>query len=235
MHSITAITTNSKLHSKGYPKIGATYRQVGITCPASCIFNPVHKGLSLAEIVAQWGEGVQAEQVGECYADKSWTGIHSRASAKLEATNWAKLAGLGLIRVNVSGDILDRDGQLDIAYLHDLAVMASVNPGSRYWLYTHAWRELHASDVILPANIEVLASVNSASEYSEAKSLGYRTARATSDASSLNRGEVVCPEQTGKAPSCVACGLCPARKGVRGTKRNFVDLAVRPDIVFILH
>lgn len=233
MHSITtAATTNNKLWAPGYPEIGASYRTVGATCPMSCLFNPAHRGMTIDEAIAKFGPGVEYAQIGECYADKGRVGIWSRKAAMLDSTNWGKLAGKGLVRVNVSGDILGHDGSLDTEYLAGLAATALSNPETRYWLYTHAWQDLMGYPA-LPSNIEVLASVNTESEYRLAKNLGYRTARATNNPGALHRGEVVCPEQTGKSPACVACGLCPGRKATK--QGNWVDLQVRPDIVFILH
>lgn len=239
MHSVIAeATSNCKLWSKGYPKLGATYRTVGATCPNSCIFHPINKTLSVAEIIARWGESVDLLQVGECYANKGHTGNHSRRAAQLTMTDWGKLSKRKLIRINVSGDILLPDGSLDVDYMLDLCAVARANPETQYWMYTHAWQLLSEGDaqgIAIPSNIEILASVNSDDEYKAAKAWGWRTARATSDVSTLNKREVVCPEQTGKASSCVACGLCPTRKGVKGTRNQFIDLQVAPDIVFILH
>ena len=247
MESVVArATSNVKLWTKGYPEIGATYRTVGATCPASCVFNPINKGISIEEAIERFGAGVEYAQIGQCYADKGHTGFWSKKAAMLTATDWGKISGRGLVRVNVSGDILGPSGSLDEEFLqglYDSAKASMPRPGDDgtvFWLYTHAWEILAKSTwyprFLVLGNVKILASVNTDEEYKAAKALGLRTARATNNPDKLNKREVVCPEQTGKASSCVACGLCPGRKGTpKGNAFDWIDLQVAPDIVFVLH
>lgn len=241
---VTKQTTNCKLWVSGYPKFAATYREVGVTCPLSCILNPVWKklGIDAARLYfnaySEEELAIMLAGLGECYANKSHTGQHSKRAGTLSTTNWDILAEAKLARINVSGDILaSGSGQIDSEFLTGLWQSVEANSALRAWMYTHAWRELSGSEFAgtVPAGLEILASVGSLAEREEAKALGYRTARVTTDPQSVQRGEVVCPEQTGKTEACISCGLCPGRKGVKGTRSDFVDLAVRPDIVFILH
>ena len=91
--------------------------------------------------------------------------------------------------------------------------------GVSHWTgYTHQWRLGLAS----PYKTLLMASVDSPSEYDEAKDLGWRTFRVRHHGQELQESEIICPASSegGYRTTCEKCQLC------RGTSLSARDIAI---------
>ena len=88
---------------------------------------------------------------------------------------------------------------------------------SRWLGYTHQWR---TCDPELARYC--MASVDSPTEYGEARAMGWRTFRVRTKDQTLEGGEIVCPasKEGGQKVQCDVCSLC------MGTERNAKDVAI---------
>lgn len=123
----------------------------------------------------------------------------------------------GMVRVNVSGDILDEDGRIDSAYLGALSEVATTRPDALVYGYTHAWRQ--TAPGIAPG-VVLNASTESREGLEEAIEAGWPTT-VVDDGSLVGstiggRRVVVCPAQTRDDVTCASCRLC-ARPERRST------------------
>lgn len=114
-----------------------------------------------------------------------------------------------LVRGHISGDFDS------VEYIEVWAALAEAQPAVWFWFYTRSWRV----SVMLPAleqlralpNVQLWASVDSDSELPPD---GWRRAWLGSDTRLGERRAFdgalapTCPEQTGRVPSCDACGYC---------------------------
>jgi hypothetical protein len=91
--------------------------------------------------------------------------------------------------------------------------------GGSVWTYTHAWRKVHRASW---GSVSVLASCENLDQAREAAARGYAVAMVVPEHAPSGRAEVVdgfrvvaCPEQTGRAETCVDCRLCMGDEGLR--------------------
>jgi hypothetical protein len=126
--------------------------------------------------------------------------------------------GAKLVRLHTSGDFFDERG-LDVDYLRDVIDMCEKNPDVTTWTYTHDVKAFVDSGFSyaagsFPANLHIVASVESHEEREFAKMHGYRTARVIDEMHEKADGEVFCPfdlaVKRGVKPKakCSKCQLC---------------------------
>jgi hypothetical protein len=102
------------------------------------------------------------------------------------------------VRIHTSGDFFSAD------YIAMWSALTRVHPRTRFFAYTRSWRvsallsELHA--LRERPNVRLWASSD---DETGPPPPGWREARIGEWA-----GYATCPEQTGRKPSCAACGLC---------------------------
>ena len=124
--------------------------------------------------------------------------------------------GIRLIRLNVAGDVVTQSGELDREYLAALWEVAREMPDAQIWAYTHAWSEFGPLDLAaVPANVALLASVDTPEELEMAREIGFtRFARVSYDESDRQPAEMLCPVDRAKhkgkptAHTCQTCRLC---------------------------
>lgn len=179
-----------------------TYRTAD-TCPVSC---PLR------------GSG--------CYARGRIFGIPARLGREA-GEGYAELDALagtlpqgGIVRANVSGDLLDDTGAPDRPYLASLARLAASRPDAAVFTYTHAWRDL-APD--LAPGVTVNASCESAADLERATAAGWPTVLTDPGgpdsligSTVAGRRVVQCPAQVREGLTCAECRLC-ARPSRRST------------------
>lgn len=119
----------------------------------------------------------------------------------------ATLADLQRIRRS----ILRRGAYGDPAALPDV-VLQWVETG-RGSGYTHQWK---VDDRL---QSQVMASVDSFTEYHEATRQGWRTFRGLRKGERLQPGEILCPAYT-RGINCFDCGLCNGKRGVDDRRKN---------------
>jgi hypothetical protein len=126
----------------------------------------------------------------------------------------------GMVRANVSGDVLDGSGQADEPYLTALSDLARQRPDVDVFTYTHAWRDLPVD----PApGVTVNASCESAPDLERAIAAGWPTVLTDPGGPDSLIGQTVagrrvvqCPAQTREGLTCTQCRLC-ARPSRRST------------------
>lgn len=178
------------------------------TCPTSCAFLPRAMGGS-----------------GECYANgrlQAMVAKHAKDVTTADAI--AKLRGARrdaqYLRDRVVGDVALPDGSPDMAYLADVAEVATA-VGLVAYGYTHV-RTLTAAQVatvaasgyVLNASCETVAEVETAVELGMPVVIA---GDAWQDGDIIaGRRVTTCPEQLGKVADCASCGLCARqdRKGI---------------------
>lgn len=183
-------------------RMAATYRTSG-TCPSTC---PLRES--------------------GCYARGRIFGIPSRLGSEDDGQYRAvrDLAGSvpagGMIRANVSGDVLSDDGAPDRAYLSALSDVARARPDVGVYGYTHAWRTLGQGDA---GGAILNASCESRTDLETAIAAGWPTVVTATDpgdpiiGSTIGgRRVVVCPAQSREGITCATCRLC-ARASRRST------------------
>lgn len=209
--------------------IPVTYRPM-TTCPTDCPFLPTG-------------------DIGGCYGTGRIFGIASKyatpvipyddLSAKLgKASRSARF-----LRDRVVGDVLDADGNVDMAYILAMAALGA-DHGLTVFGYSHAWRrftpaevaETAASGYVLNASCETREDVQAAID------LGMPAVIASDNVADgetfvtpdgKTRRIVTCPAQTREGVSCASCGLCAkgdraavVRFQIHGTARNRAGRAV---------
>ena len=187
------VSENSKIG-----KVSATYA-TQVTCPDSCALK---------------GSG--------CYAEGGMVGMFTRKLnsssdaqtmsveelALAEAVAIAGLTGENPLRIHVVGDATT-DGAARL--LANAAEFHSNKHGKKVWTYTHAWREVARASW---GKVSVFASCETTADAQLAMSKGYAAAvvveKHQSDKAYVENGVklVPCPQQTGRAATCVDCGLC---------------------------
>lgn len=113
-----------------------------------------------------------------------------------------------VFRFHTAGDIANV-GHVDI-----IRQACESRPDVQFYLYTRSWRIPEIRDAIVSGlftvpNLTVWASTDPSVGADEVPS-GWREARVfdTFEDASTDGFNTHCPEQTGKRPSCEACGLC---------------------------
>ena len=207
-------TSDRKIQGKGpggrpnaYPA-GATYREVGLTCPESCAFFPGKRELGL----------------NPCYATRGNVALHSRNSpyhpedpAALR-TFISNLPRRHLLRHHVSGDVGGPDGKPDAEYIEAMVEGHRENPKLRGWGYTHFWAQLKADYFKIPGLV-MNASADTYEQAAQAKAAGWPVVVVLPKGENRRRFEtlgldiVTCPAQTtvlanGTVIGCASCGLC---------------------------
>ena len=176
------------------------YRTVGTTCPSSCPL--LERG---------------------CYA-KKWP-VTFQSKRALESTldfgafldNVRRENPSKIVRLNVSGDVF-KDDRVDVEFLNELIAGAKNNPDITIYGYTRGFEKVHEAGFTpdkFPANLTLLASVDSAEDAAKAKALGWKYARVERDYDKeAGKDEVLCPidaaKAKGKEPktTCARCKLC---------------------------
>lgn len=136
----------------------------------------------------------------------------------------------GLVRWNVSGDVMNADGEtLDTDYLGWIREVAEARPDVSHILYTHGWRAGDADAFPFPVN----ASCETEAETEEASARGYLPVLTVgteedvpTDRNADGRNYVVCPAITREDVTCDTCRMCA--RGDTGTRP-------RPVVVFLAH
>tara|TARA_R110002020_G_scaffold359183_1_gene571881 strand:+ start:478 stop:1164 length:687 start_codon:yes stop_codon:yes gene_type:complete len=220
----TMVTT-----SGGNRKLGAcvasTARRVGTTCPGGCALLPHNAG----------------PDDPVCYAHKGLMRFHPKMIEKhgVESTAGAlqKANGVPLIRHLTGGDwlrptsdgrrVVDRDHARDVIKWH----------GQRSQRYTLGWSYTHAPEQLdragfgpssWPANLSILASVDTIDKARELQSKGWHTARVVETPKHKARNETLCPydlaKHNGKDPdvTCASCRLC-----LPGQNKNIAFVALK--------
>ena len=176
--------------------VATTYRPVGPTCPQDC--KMLEKG---------------------CYAKRGFVGIHQIASRdthhSLDNAEDARF-----IRHHVSGDVFVND-RLDVEYVQEIIDWHTAHPFTTGWMYTHriqAWVDNGFTSDVIPANLEIIASVDTENERIYAVKHGFKYARIETDPDkALPSNEVLCPfdkkkdkgSKTGDIKvTCKSCKLC---------------------------
>lgn len=180
------------------------YRTVGVTCPSSC---PLLEGGCYAK---RWPVALHAKRAQENTLD------FNAFLKRVRKENPSKI-----VRLNVSGDVFVND-EVDIEFLNELIAGAKNNPDITIYGYTHGFDKVHAAGFTpdkFPANLTLLASVDSEEDAAKAKELGWKYARVERDyGKKVNEGEVFCPidaaKAKGKEPktTCASCKLCFDKK-----------------------
>lgn len=188
-------------------KVSATYATQA-TCPADCALR---------------GSG--------CYAEGGMVGMHTRklnASpdvnlsvdelAMIEAVQIAGLSGNHPLRIHVVGDATtDTAARL----LASAAEYHTNKHGQKVWTYTHAWRTVERKSW---GSVSVFASCETAEDAKLAMAKGYAAAIVVSQHKSAKSYSedgvklIPCPQQTGRAATCVECGLCMRDRSMRDVK-----------------
>lgn len=200
---IAAISANSKLGP-----MATMSRPIEKTCPTTCPLLPRTLGGN-----------------GKCYGNGRINGtVRKHAKDVSVADAVAKLRGARkdakYLRVNVVGDVALPDGSPDMAYLADVATVATA-VGLVAYGYSHVRTFTAAQVAIVAASGYVLnASCETASEVETAVELGMPVVIAGDmwqDGDMIaGRRVTTCPEQLGKVADCASCGLCARqdRKGI---------------------
>jgi hypothetical protein len=128
--------------------------------------------------------------------------------ALAEAIAIAGLTGELPLRLHVVGDAAtDAAAKL----LSDAAQYHTNKHGQKVWSYTHAWRSVARKSW---QDVSIFASCESTEDAEFAMTRGYAAAvvveKHQSDKAYVENGVklVPCPQQTGRAATCVDCGLC---------------------------
>jgi hypothetical protein len=107
--------------------------------------------------------------------------------------------------------------------LMPLPLLQSVVQSATGWTgYTHQWAKAAYQDY----RPYLMASVDSWTEYRHAKSLGWRTFRASRHVDPSPVSEITCPasDEAGHRTQCVRCGLCDGVKGAADPRK---DITIR--------
>ena len=187
------VSGNSKIG-----KVSATYA-TQVTCPDSCALK---------------GSG--------CYAEGGKVGMFTRRLNASEDANRLSVDELALeeaiaiagltgelpLRLHVVGDATtDTAAKL----LSDAAAYHTNKHGQNVWSYTHAWRSVARKSW---QDVSIFASCETVEDAKLAMARGYAAAvvveKHQSDKAYVENGVklVPCPQQTGRAATCVDCGLC---------------------------
>lgn len=183
--------------------VASISREVGPTCPKSCPL--LNNGCYAGRL-----QNFRPRVLAAARANN-----HNREIPKFKKNTVA-------VRWNVLGDVLWKEN-LDRSYV--ALIMATHRhykiPG---WIYTHAPEKLAPHIKSLNrAGVQVFASTHSEQEEQEARAMGFRIARVSTERKKGYTGPksfkvsggptiVTCPEQTGACPSCVDCGICYSPK-----------------------
>ncbi len=144
-----------------------------------------------------------------CYATGRIFGISrkfgSEDTVAVRALVTTLKSGQGL-RLNVSGDFLDVNGEPDRDYIDAVNHVATERPDVKIIAYTHAWRILSPSDFVFGVN----ASCESAAEVAEARAAGWGTVMVNGPVGEQIAGTRVvrCPAEYRDEVTCASCMLC---------------------------
>jgi len=132
-------------------------------------------------------------------------GTHTEV-ARDEAEVIAKLTGYVPLRLHTMGDCCTNKAARILA---EAAKDYTAKQGQKVYTYTHAWRTIDRKSW---GQISVLASCETIAEALQAMKRDYPAAVTIMSHDSLPKTEgirfVSCLKQTGKAETCLACGLC---------------------------
>jgi hypothetical protein len=193
-----------------------------ISCPPSC----PHMG---AGCYAEGGMAAfTTNRLNRAAAD--YATLSPAAVAMIEAAGIDRLTGKRDLRLHVVGDArTDKAAQiLSAAADRYIARGASKGKNVRVWTYTHARDTRRASW----GRISVLRSCETIQQVRAAHAAGYAAAIVIPEhvhdrAYKLDNEftGIPCPEQTGRAANCQACGLCMRDEMLHAAKRVIVFAA----------
>lgn len=189
--STTYSTIASCPDACGLKRSGACYGMVG---PLGAIWNRLNRAAAGGQnVLALRGRALDALR-------------HNVAKAEAAAID--ALTGAQVLRIHTLGDCATaRDARIVAA----AAERYMKRHGRPAFAYTHAWRSVPRSAW---GKVSVLASCETPGEVLKARGRGWATALVLRsferDTAYVHKGVKVlpCPEQTGRRPSCMACGLC---------------------------
>lgn len=195
---VRTLVVGSSRNGKTGPGCAVIYRTAD-TCPPSC---PLR------------GSG--------CYAAGRIFGIPARLGVE-DDPSYAAVRALavtmpadGLVRANVSGDVLDASGAPDEPYLAALSHVAASRPDVPVYTYTHAWSGLTPD---LAPGVTVNASCESAADLTAATAAGWPTVLTDPGgpgsligSTVAGRRVVQCPAQVRESITCATCRLCARPK-----------------------
>jgi hypothetical protein len=143
-----------------------------------------------------------------------WKAYHRGNYPYLGTDDYARAFSGRKVRFGAYGDPV----RIPLHTVRDVAIASEGWTG-----YTHQWRNAE----YLPYSAFILASVDTESEYLEAKRLTWRTFRVRATAAPLLPREISCPAsaESGHKTTCTDCRLCS------GTYRN----DPRKDVSIIVH
>lgn len=211
----------------GNAKTGApgTYRPVRnaagqTTCPTTC-------ALRDRGCYAQNGRAAMAQRRATGLTDAA---IRAAIGAFIEAARWSRPARWIPVRLHVSGDFLNLDGELDLDYIEALGWLTDLvrstfgAPGDAVlaWTYTHS-RELSENPTLIDGLRQAGIVVRTSGALTE---WGVVTLPNTVGAAASARqvGATYCPAQAGAdigvKVTCLGCRLCWTRSR---------PIAFRPD------
>lgn len=191
--SVVELSANSKTGP-----VSATYAAQQ-TCPQDC---PLKGSGCYAET------GMVGFQTNRLNRNASGSGESLEDLAIAEALGIAGLTGERPLRLHVVGDATtDSTAKL----LSDASEYHTNKHGKKVWTYTHAWRSVARRSW---QGVSVFASCESTQDAHLAMAKGYAAAVVVSEHVS-DRAHMVdglklipCPQQTGRAATCLDCGLC---------------------------
>lgn len=202
------LKTSHKGNAKLGPKISTLSREVGPTCPDSCI----HLGTN-------------------CYAErlqKIYPNVLKAARNNNKIHDWQKIRSFlieakkkdNAVRLHVLGDVLKQDSIgrkiLDRPYINAIKkAVKSIKDPPKIWMYTHVLRKEVAS--LADVGIKVYASIDDAKSEKIAKAAGFKLFAYKTD---LRKGKdtdkwflhnqrklPICPEQV-RGIKCDECKIC---------------------------
>lgn len=204
------------VEKSGNIKLGgmsATYASIKHTCPTDCPFYPSqHPTL----------DDTKAGMKASCYALSGNVRFKVTAlntndataddAAIQEAAAIRRLTGKRVLRLHVSGDSATPAAAATVA---EACEEHTEKAGQPVFGYTHAFKDVPRSAW---GNVHIRASIQDEAEIPLLEVQGYTAfalAYTTSDRKPLTRAftfggkrVVPCPEMSGRAASCMACGLC---------------------------
>jgi len=187
------VTSSGKNRKLGHG-VCSTYRPLGRTCPPGC------------------------QMLGDCYGKRGHVFIQQK-QALTDCHSLDKVDDRLYLRHCVTGDAF-MDGELDRAYVQYLIDWHTAHPHTIGWTYTHdieAWDAAGFTADTMPANLHVMASVDTEEQRQYAIAHGWRYARVEPDLDAkAGKGEVLCPFDVAKLRlhvddidvTCKACKLC---------------------------
>ncbi len=205
------------VEQSGNGKLGAfsaTYASIAFTCPTTCEYYPQAHPTRGNTLKGQKFDCYGLFGNSRMHVTRLNSGDASDAidAAHQEAAAIGKLTGENVLRLHVFGDCATTESAQIVS---GACADYSAKHNQPAFTYTHGWRDVHASAW---GNVKVRASLQTEEDIPLALAQGYKAVAlvyTTPDHKPLVKPFMMggtkivpCPEQSGKAPNCMACGLC---------------------------